>query len=225
MNQYPVHAQPGQPAYAVQAPPAQYAGMSYTQQPPSYYTLQQGPAKPTKADIMLSKAGTAVGNACSYAAKKTGNFLSHATAAGFENSLETTTGKCSYVAKMMAAGGTTKYWRKMFSPPASELLTSSFACYLFGQTGLVPGVMFVGTLSLAFASDTLQPAADQYLKVHLPYERISVFQPTRKGDSRYVGAIMLDGFQFWFSGFADTEAALKTLTDTSIAFRQARQSC
>jgi hypothetical protein len=62
------------------------------------------------------------------------------------------------------------------------------------------------------------------MQVHLPYERISVFQPTRKGDSRYVGAIMLDGFQFWFSGFADTEAALNTLTDTSIAFRQAQQS-
>ena len=76
--------------------------------------------------------------------------------------------RVSAVTKMMAAGGTTKYWRKMFSPPEVEKMVASFACYLTGQTELVPGVLFVGSLSIAWASDSIQQESQQYMKVCNP---------------------------------------------------------
>eukprot|EP00959_Pyramimonas_sp_CCMP1952_P112190 2345845-Pyramimonas_sp.AAC.1 len=113
---------PGQPAYYNPQPaPAQYAGVTYTEQPPSYHALQpHQPAPPSAAEKLLSKAGdtdgwdrapselvditsalsrirgTAMGNACSAAATRAGNFMSHASAAGIENTLNTITGKCNY---------------------------------------------------------------------------------------------------------------------------------
>eukprot|EP00959_Pyramimonas_sp_CCMP1952_P114391 2391986-Pyramimonas_sp.AAC.2 len=68
---------------------------------------------------------------------------------------------------MVAAGGTAKYWQRMFAVPPHEKMVASFACYLTGQGGLVPGVLFVGTLSLAWASDTVQPQSQEFMKVRV----------------------------------------------------------
>ena len=56
----PAYGQPvsGQPVHDVQPAPTQYAGVTYTQQPPSYYNLQPvAPAQPTVGEKLLSKAG------------------------------------------------------------------------------------------------------------------------------------------------------------------------
>ena len=54
--------------------------------------------------------------------------------------LATTTdgmGLCwALVGNMIKAGGASAYWKGLFSPPTSEKLVNTFACYLFSQVSL-----------------------------------------------------------------------------------------
>jgi hypothetical protein len=43
----------------------------------------------------------------------------------------------SAVARMISAGGTAGYWKKTFSPPATEKLLSTWATHLYAQVRLL----------------------------------------------------------------------------------------
>mmetsp|Transcript_29734 Transcript_29734/g.41062 ORF Transcript_29734/g.41062 Transcript_29734/m.41062 type:complete len:219 (+) Transcript_29734:77-733(+) len=215
---YPQHPTNG---YPVSAAPAQYQGVSYVSTPPAY--IDSTPTPPSQASVVANKVGAGIGKALSGFGKKTGNLINHVSAAGgVEKGIETMGGKANYVASMICSGGTSRYWKKMFTNiQKSEKLIESFSCYLFGQNGPCPGVLFIGSASIAFCSDSSipTPQGSVYLKAYLPFERIGSYQPSTNADGQWIGAIMLDGFQFWFSGFSDYNSAMKFLTESAQAFR------
>ncbi|KAK3243164.1 hypothetical protein CYMTET_47168 [Cymbomonas tetramitiformis] len=198
----------GYPVYTVQAAPAQYQGYAYSQQPPPYVTPQTGP---TMTEQLAVKSAVLAGKALDAGIKTASKMVSHAAAAGWEKTLDTASGKVNYVAKMLAAGGTSSYWKRQFDPPSSEKLVETYACHLQGDSGLVAGVMFIGSLSISFCSDVVVPGQNMFLKFRLPLERVSVFQPAQKAGDTYIGVIMLDQYQFWFAGFMSPDKALEQL--------------
>ena len=159
-----------------------------------------------------------LGKALDKATQKTSQMLSHASAAGWTNTLTTVSGKADYVARMVSSGGTAGYWKKMFSPPASEKLVSTWATHLYAQNGgMVAGVLFVGSLSVAFASDSTQ-GDGQFLKLHVPYQNVRQYQPATYQGQPSVGVFTLDGFQFWFTGFTDHAGVVRSLTEAAAAY-------
>jgi hypothetical protein len=109
----------------------------------------------------------------------------HAMANGLESTLQTASGKASYVKQMMTSGGTSKYWKKLFNPPPEDKLRETFGCHLQGSQGgraLVAGVMFCSDFAVCFSSD--QPVgnsggggSDGYLRLTLPMQQVEVLQP------------------------------------------------
>jgi len=165
----------------------------------------------------------AAGTAASAAMTQGSKLMSHAAAGGVTNILSTAGGKINYLGNMIRAGGTSSYWRKMFTVPKEEKLIETYACHMQAQGNQkVPGILFIGTLSLAYCSD--EPiGANGYLQMHLPLERVHSFQPSQRGTTfgkeEWLGAIMLDGYQFWFTGFIDFQKSIATLVEAANQYR------
>eukprot|EP00899_Mesostigma_viride_P019758 jgi/Mesvir1/27784/Mv07466-RA.1 len=136
------------------------------------------------------------------------------------NVFEAAVGKLSTVSKIAIGGGTTKTWRELFQRPPEENLRNYFACSLHSSGGGVGGVLYVGTLSIAFASDRqinfIDQAGNQVFgqyKVLAPLRNVAAFN--RKVDAEkpavtYIQALLANGTQLWFTGFVNYELAVYT---------------
>ena len=88
--------------------------------------------RPSVVERAAERATGAILTAVSRVATKAARAADHAAAGGILNAADTVGGKLCYVKAMIASGGTTRYWRKIFNPPPEDALRHTFACHLRG---------------------------------------------------------------------------------------------
>lgn len=127
---YQTHA----PGYvAVGVPVGDVAtGVPVRDAPPSDGPRNIRRPRPSVVERAAERATGAILTAVSRAATKAARAADHAAAGGILNAADTLGGKLCYVKAMMAAGGTSRYWRKLFNPPPEDALRHTFACHLRG---------------------------------------------------------------------------------------------
>lgn len=134
---YQTHA----PGYvAVGVPVGDVAtGVPVRDAPPSDGPRNIRRPRPSVVERAAERATGAILTVVSRAATKAARAADHAAAGGILNAADTLGGKLCYVKAMMAAGGTSRYWRKLFNPPPEDALRHTFACHLRGaELGIAP---------------------------------------------------------------------------------------
>ena len=119
--------QPHAPGYvAVGVPVGEPAtGVPVPDRPPPDGPRNIRRPRPSVVERGVERATGAILTAVSRAAD-------HAATGGILNAADTVGGKLCYVKAMIASGGTTRYWRKIFNPPPEDALRHTFACHLRG---------------------------------------------------------------------------------------------
>jgi hypothetical protein len=182
MSYYPCAPAANTTYYAYNAqPPAEYVvvqqqqpvaqAYGYAQQPQQPVAQAAAPSEPKKKGFMSKMTD------------KASKIVDHAMEVGVTGAASALGGKASYLASMMAAGGTTKYWKKLFAPPPEDVLRDTFGCHLMqGDNDLVPGVLFVSDFAVCFSSDVAQKPNRNtdhpggYLKIIFPIDHTETMQ-------------------------------------------------
>ena len=137
---YQTHA----PGYvAVGVPVGDVAtGVPVRDAPPSDGPRNIRRPRPSVVERAAERATGAILTVVSRAATKAARAADHAAAGGILNAADTLGGARAVRTEKRAraaAGGTSRYWRKLFNPPPEDALRHTFACHLRGaELGIAP---------------------------------------------------------------------------------------
>jgi len=176
-----------------------------------------------KARETAEAAAAAAAQAAADAATKMMKLNAHLSA-GEEGTMANLKSKLSYIGSVAMAGGPEAYWRANFEPPKEERLLAYFGCHLATPNRLVSGVLFVGEMAAAFASDRVESGAEDKVgdvKQTILYSTTTCIQMNNNDHSqryvelctqqvkaivgrfRYIGLVQNTGNVFWFTGFIE----------------------
>ncbi|XP_073010521.1 GLABRA2 expression modulator-like [Typha latifolia] len=130
--------------------------------------------------------------------------------------------------KVIAEGGYDKIFRQTFEASPEEQLRESYACYLSTSAGPVMGILYLSTAKLAFCSDN--PLSYKvggqtewsYYKVVIPLHELRAANPSVSKVNpaeKYIQIVSVDNHEFWFMGFLNYDAAVKSLQEALISMR------
>eukprot|EP00898_Chlorokybus_atmophyticus_P006135 jgi/Chlat1/6522/Chrsp45S06003 len=132
-----------------------------------------------------------------------------------------------------AISGYTKVWRSRFAPRPDETLIDAFACSLQLETGPIPGMLFIGNLSIAFCSDSRINFVDANNAVVLDHYKVFLTLHTMAGveklhnpiqpNQKFVHVMLADQQQLWFTAFVSFDQAFQLLQRV-VASRPAAQT-
>ncbi|EOA21504.1 hypothetical protein CARUB_v10001901mg [Capsella rubella] len=134
---------------------------------------------------------------------------------------ETVKRKLSLGARILQVGGLEKIFKKLFRVSEGEKLFKMYQCYLSTTAGPIAGLLFISSKKMAFCSErSMKVASSQgdmirvHYKVSIPLskiERVNQSQNTKKPSQKYLEAVTVDGFDFWFMGFLSYQKAFNCL--------------